>query len=94
MSTPEVRHAPDRSRFEITIDGRMVGHADYRLDDAGRWVFRHTEVDPDHQGEGLAGTLVAGALDEVRAAGGTIVAECPYVRRFVREHPDYADLTR
>ena len=25
-------------------------------------------------------------------AGRTIVAECPFVRRFVEEHPDYQDL--
>jgi predicted GNAT family acetyltransferase len=32
------------------------------------------------------------ALDGVRAKGRTIVAECPFVKRFVDEHPDYQDL--
>jgi predicted GNAT family acetyltransferase len=33
-----------------------------------------------------------GALADVRVKGRTIVAECPFVKRFVREHPEYADL--
>jgi uncharacterized protein len=35
---------------------------------------------------------VRGALDDVRTKGAKIVARCPFVARFVREHPDYADL--
>ena len=89
---PEVRRNDPRSRYELWLGDENVGHIRYRADDHGRRVFVHTEVDPGHQGEGLAGTLVRGALDQERAAGGEVIAQCPYVRRFVHEHPEYTDV--
>jgi len=44
------------------------------------------------RGAGYGSTLVRGALDDVRAKGRTIVAQCPFVQEFVHEHADYQDL--
>ena len=86
-----VRDAPERSRYEILVDGEVVGIADY--DDAGEnRVFPHTYVEPAWRGRGLAEELVRYALDDVRAAGRRIVPECWYVAQFVGDHPEYADL--
>jgi predicted GNAT family acetyltransferase len=52
----------------------------------------HTEVDPAHEGKGYAGMLVAAALDDVRSRGLTVVAQCPYVAKYIRDHDEYADL--
>src|SRR5690349_15694635 len=40
-----------------------AGFTEYHLHD-GVIAFLHTEVDPAHQGEGLATTLIRGALDD------------------------------
>ena len=32
------------------------------------------------------------ALAQERSAGGRVVAECPYVRKFVHEHPEWRDV--
>ena len=42
-------------------------------------VFPHTVITSPKRGAGYGGTLVQGALDDVRAKGRTIVAECPFV---------------
>ena len=87
----EVRHDPDRSRYELLVDGQLTGVADY--DDQGDvLVFFHTEVDADRRGQGLGGLLVQGALNEVRRSGRTIVPRCPFVAHFIDQHPAYADL--
>ena len=87
----EVRDNPQRSRYELHADGELVGFADYRR--RGDVVtFVHTEVDPAHEGHGYAGTLVAAALDDVRSQGLTVIAQCPYVSKYIREHDEYADL--
>jgi predicted GNAT family acetyltransferase len=44
------------------------------------------------RGAGYGSTLLQGALDDVKVKGRTIVAECPFVQRFVAEHAEYADL--
>ena len=87
----EVRHDLDHSRYELRVDDRVTGVADY--EDAGDvLVFFHTEVDPDRQGQGLGRALVQGALDDVRRSGRKIVPRCPFVAHFVDEHPEYRDL--
>jgi uncharacterized protein len=87
----EVRDNPQERRYEIWRDGTRVGFTEYRRR-AGRMTFLHTEVDPGLRGEGLAEQLVRGALDDVRKRSESIVARCPYVARFVSEHPEYQDL--
>ena len=88
MADPEFVHVADRSRFEIALDGAVIGKSYYREED-GRRVFTHTEVDPEYQGQGLAGQLIKVALDDTREAGLRIVPQCPAVARYVSKHPEY-----
>jgi len=87
----EVHHAEDRSRYELLVDGELVGVADYR-DRGDALVFPHTEIDPRHRGKGLGEILVRGAMDDVRAQGRTVVPSCWFVREFLDANPAYADL--
>lgn len=86
-----VRKDEVRSRYELLLDGELVGVADYR-DTGDAVVFPHTEIDPGHRGKGLGETLVRGALDDVRATGRTVVPQCWFVREFIDANPGYADL--
>jgi predicted GNAT family acetyltransferase len=90
-SSTEVRHNASRSRYEITLDGRLVGFADYRAH-GDIVVFPHTEIEPSVRNQGLGAELVRRALDDLRARGGTVVAQCWYVAEFIDQHPEYADL--
>ena len=83
---------PARSRYELRDDGHLVGFTEYRERDDGVLVFPHTVITEPKRGAGYGSTLVRAALDDVRRPGRTIVAECPFVREFVRDHPDYEDL--
>lgn len=84
------RSAPER--FEIDVDGAPAGLARFVDDEAGRRIIFHTEVDDAYEGQGLAADLVTAALDETRAEGLRVVPVCPYVKRFVEQHPEYADI--
>ena len=92
-SDPTITDNPAKSRYEIHVDGRRAGLARYRGgDEDGVLVFDHTEVDDAYEGQGLGGRLAQGALDDVRARGLKVVAECPFIRRWISEHDDYQDL--
>ena len=95
MDTPaesvEITRNGALSRFEIRLDGELVGLADH-FDDDGIRAFTHTEVDPTHRGKGLAGKLVGHALRETRADGLKVDPVCPHVAGFIRRHPEYGDL--
>lgn len=88
----EVVHNTEKQRYEIHVDGVFAGLTEAHEDGGEIVTFPHTKVFDEFEGQGLASQLVAGALDDVRARGKKIVAECPYVARFVEKHPDYADL--
>ena len=88
----EFRHNPEASRFEAWIDGRHVGTAGYTLH-GGVASFDHTVVDPALNGQGIAGRMVAHAMDKVRAADQwKVEPACSYIRLWLKRHPDYADL--
>ncbi len=65
--------------------------AHYELD-GGVITFVHTEVPVELGGKGIGSKLIQGALDQVRADGLTVVAQCPFVKGWIGKHPDYADL--
>ncbi|KRC51578.1 acetyltransferase [Leifsonia sp. Root227] len=87
-----VVNQPESSRYALLKDGEQIGVAEYDLrDDA--IVFTHTVVDEEKREKGIASTLVQEALDDVRANTELrVVATCPYVRHWLREHPEYQDL--
>jgi uncharacterized protein len=86
-----VQHNRARSRYEILVDDRLVGLADYQQEDDAV-VFPHTEIEWSMRGQGLGAELVRYALDDVRRTGGKVVAHCWYVAEFIAEHPEYKDL--
>jgi len=91
MMANVVRHNPGRERYELVVEGALVGVADYQLD-GDTFVFPHTEIEPSMRNRGLGAELVRGALDDVRRNRGTVVPQCWFVAQFIDEHPEYADL--
>lgn len=87
----QVTDNPDKSRFEVTVDGHLAGFADYRRR-PGKVVFTHTEIDPSYQGHHLGGQLASAALDSVRAEGSEVTPLCPYIAGYIRRHPEYVEL--
>ena len=87
-----VRNNPAQSRFELDVEGHTA-IAVYRLE-GGVITFVHTEVPPELGGKGVGSRLVQGALDQIRAEGLKVVAQCPFVKAWIGKHPDYADLLR
>lgn len=90
-----VRRHEDHGRYEIEVDGRLVGFADFVEQGQGPGsvvVFPHTVIDPAHRGEGLGAQLVQAALDDMRSRGRLVAPACWYVREFIGSNPAYQDL--
>jgi predicted GNAT family acetyltransferase len=79
------------SCFEASDGSAVIGFARY-VRRGGRTIFVHTEVDAEHEGEGVASTLVAAALDAEREAERPVVPLCPFVRSFIERNTEYSDL--
>jgi predicted GNAT family acetyltransferase len=83
-----VRDNADASRFEAVIEGQVAFLQYERRPDA--FVFLHTEVPEAFRGRGIAGLLAEAGLRSARAEGLPIVVRCPFVRAYLRKHPDVA----
>jgi uncharacterized protein len=89
--TTRVADNPDARRYEILVDDKPAGFVAYRRG-GSTITMTHTEVDPSYEGRGLGSILVRGALDAARAEGLSVVPSCPFVRRYIQLHKEYADL--
>ncbi|SDI82772.1 GNAT family N-acetyltransferase [Nonomuraea jiangxiensis] len=79
------------NRFEILVDGKVAGFADYRLLPT-KIAFTHTEVLPAYEGQGLASRLVEYALQASDDTGLGVVPLCPYVKKYIERHPEFQHL--
>jgi predicted GNAT family acetyltransferase len=77
-------------RFELDLGG-LTAFASYQQSD-GVVSIMHTEVPRELNGKGHGSELVRGTLDLIRERGLKVRPMCGFVRFFMREHPEYADL--
>jgi predicted GNAT family acetyltransferase len=87
----EAADAPERDRYEISIDGDVVGFTAYGAR-PGLIAFIHTEVDERLQGRGLADRLIRFALEDARARGLAVLPFCPFVKAFIERHREFEAL--
>jgi uncharacterized protein len=91
IMTTTVTEAPERHRYEISVDGAPAGFTTFTID-GDVAILSHTKIDREYEGRGLASALIGSALDDLRERGLTVVPRCPFVRTFIDEHPEYQDL--
>ena len=65
--------------LRFTLDGKIAS-------------FNSVVVPEAVGGRGIAGHLTRHALDWARSEGFNVRPVCPYVKRWIERHPDYADL--
>ena len=83
--TAEVVDVPQASRYELRLDGRLIGLAAYRRRN-GRIAFTHTEVDEACEGRGFGSRLAAAALEDARRQGLEVVPLCPFIAHYIEWH--------
>jgi hypothetical protein len=85
-----VRDNPGLGRFEIG-SGDAIAFVEYRRI-GNRVVLIHTEVPKAMSGQGVGSKLVGGVLEALRTECVTVVPQCEFVARFIRQHPGYRSL--
>jgi predicted GNAT family acetyltransferase len=91
LKEAEVVDAPEASRYELRLGDRVIGFVAYRRRN-DRIVFIHTEIDESYEGRGLGSRLAEAALEDVRGKGLVVVPLCPFIARYIQEHPEYHEL--
>ena len=81
-----------QQRYELAVEGHIA--ATYYKVEGKIITFIHTEVPPELGGKGIGSKLIRGALDQVRAEGFKVIAQCPFVKAFIEKNADYQDLLK
>jgi len=86
-----IHHDLETHRFTLTV---ASGTAVLAYTPAGADVLElySTFVPPGDRGRGIAARLVEAAVGYARAEGFRLIPTCWYVARWMREHPEHADL--
>ena len=86
--TPDVvvRDHREANRFEAIVDGQTA-FLQYERRPPRAIVLVHTEVPEALRGKGIGSEVIRFALQSARAEGLTIVAQCPFVRDYLKKHP-------
>lgn len=87
----EIKDERTEGRYAAYSEGRRVGVAELRESD-GVLILTHTEVEPAHEGTGVGSALARRAFDDARAEGHRVSPLCPFMREWVKRHPQYDDL--
>ena len=87
----QLRDNAAKQRYEMSFkDGRTV-FVTYEKQ-PGRIVLVHTEVPEELAGLGLASALARESLADIRRQGLRVVPRCPFIAKFIKRGPEYADL--
>jgi uncharacterized protein len=93
LGTAQVRvqNNPAELRYELIVDDHVAGEILYRVT-PDAVALLHIEVSPSLEGRGFGAKLVSAALADIRDRGLRVVPICPFVRAYIRRHPEYDDL--
>jgi len=94
---PDARNTPpvildnrEKNQFETETS---AGTAVLQYTRSGdRIVLLHTEVPKGAREQGVGGRLVEAAFQQAREGGSRVVLACPFVRAYLRRHPELRSL--
>jgi predicted GNAT family acetyltransferase len=88
---PKIDHDAMHSRYELRIEGTVVGVANY-IRSGDTVSITHTGVQTAMRRRGLAGELIEFALRDARQCGLEVVPHCSYVSDYIDKHREHLDL--
>ena len=88
---PDIIDHPERSRFELAVEGGGIAIAAYELA-PGTMAITHVIVPAHAEGQGIGGRLAAHTIEAARQRGLKVIPACPFVAAWFARHPELADL--
>jgi hypothetical protein len=86
-----IRDNPEKHRFEADLGDGSFAIAEYTLP-AGKIMFTHTEVPPEHEGKGIGSALIRFALESARERRLKVIPICPFFSAYMQKHAEVQDL--
>jgi predicted GNAT family acetyltransferase len=91
MTDVDVQHRENAKRFSARTPSGMA-YISYEEPDERTIDLKHTVVPEADRGQGVGGALVRSAVTHARRHGKRVIPTCPFVKKWLEEHPDQADV--
>ena len=91
--TLEIKAEEGRERYTAYLDGRAVGSAQWILV-RDTVLVPFVRVAPEDHDTGIGSLLMRRIFDDARASQRTVLALCPFARRWTQLHPAYRGTAR
>lgn len=83
-----VTNNEEAHRYEVAVEGVTAGVLTYQLHE-NQVIFKHAEVYPRFEGQGVGSELARQALDDVVEQDKVITPLCPFIVNYLGGHPSY-----
>lgn len=92
MSDPILNNNTATNRFELVVDGNVVGFCAYSV--SGNTVtITHTEIGKEHAGKGYGSALAKQVLGQLKANNQKLDPKCEFIAGYVqKKQPEYDSL--
>lgn len=90
MNDHPITDNKEAQRFEMPA-GNGLAFITYKRH-YDRIALMHTEVPPEAEGKGIAGTLVRFVLEKAKQEKIKLEVYCPFVSSYLKRHPEYNEL--
>lgn len=87
-----IEHNIKHNRFEAIDEiNVLLGNLSYELKESTLTVT-HTIVEPEYEGQGIAGALNKAVLLFAKENGYHVIPLCSYTKNYIDRHPEFQDL--
>lgn len=88
-----IQHDKDKHRFYVEIDGK-ISELKYKKIDDKTLEYYHTYVPEELRDQGIASFITQHALEYAKKQGYSIISSCPFVKQYLDDHPEFADVIK
>ena len=78
--------------YAVNKEGTQMGEITFTLKGDDVLVAEHTKVEEEFRGEGIGEKLVDALANKCRLDDKKIKAECPFVKKVLKENEEYHDV--
>lgn len=87
----KISHNQTENRFEALSNQEIIGVVNYDKED-DVIIVTHTGVEPEYEGQGIAGALTKEVLAYITKNSLKITPLCSYTKAYINRHPEYESL--
>ena len=86
------KQTENKGMFYAEDEGEIHARMTYHMNEAGKMVIEHTEVDDELRGQNVGYQLVEASVEYARQHNIKLIVWCPFAKKVFDKKPDWHDV--